>query len=254
MDRAARVGRVAKAVVYGIVGYYALRAALRRGGAFLDKEEVAQKVELQPQGEILLFALGAGLLCYAAWRFVQAIVDPRGDAGDGGRGLARRLGRAGSGVIHALFALTVFQTLTGADDDRKSWLATAIAQPGGKWLVIAGGLVAIGVGVFQLWQAYTASFARKLERGRMSAEEQRWAVPIGRLGLVARGVVLAIVGGFFVKAGLATDPSEAKGSGAALREIANAPLGTYLLPVIAIGLLGYAVLMLIEARYRTAFA
>lgn len=252
-DRAARIGFLAKAVVYAIVGGYALQVALGDGGAFLDKEAVAKKVAIQSHGAVLLAALGGGLLCYALWRFVQAIVDPRGEE-HGAKAVAKRLGWVGSGVVHGLLALTVFQTLTGADDDRDSWLAAALGQPGGRWIFVAGGLAAIGVGVFQIWRAYRASFVEKLERTEMSPSERRWAVRAGRLGLLARGIVFPILGWYFVEAGLRMDASQAKGTGAALRDVAAAPLGSMLLPVVATGLIAYAALMVVNARYRRPFA
>lgn len=251
-DRAARIGFLAKGVVYAIVGGYALKLALGEGGAYLDKEGVAAKVEMQPYGRFLLGALGAGLLCYAGWRLVQAIVDPRGED-HGAKQIAKRIGWAGSGLIHGLLALTVFQTLTGADDNRQSWLATALAQPGGRWVFVLGGVGVIGVGLFQLWRAYRASFAKKLEKTEMSADERKWAVRIGRLGLVSRGVVFPIIGWFFVQAGRHADAREAKGTGAALREIAAAPAGSMLLPIVATGLLAYALFMAVNARYRRPF-
>lgn len=252
MDRAGRAGFVAKGAVYAIIGWYALEVAFGKGGAFLDKEDVAKKVELQPYGRVLLFVLGLGLACYAAWRFVQALVNPRGE--DGAKGAAKRIGWAGSGVVHAALAFAVFQTLTGADDGRKSWLATALAQPGGRWAFVAAGLGMIGVGVFHLWRAWSASFAKKLEQSEMSAEERKWAIRLGRLGMLARGIVFPIIGWFFVRAGLDTDLSKAKGTSAALREIAHAPLGSMLLPLVAAGLIAYGALLAVNARYRRPFA
>jgi hypothetical protein len=253
MDRGARVGFLAKAVVYGIVGWYALERALGRGGAFLDKEHVAKKVEILPFGQWLLGILGVGLLCYAAWRFVQAAVDPRGE-NRGWKGAGRRLARAASGFIHAALGVTVLQTLAGADDDRQAWVAEVVARPGGRWLLVAAGLCAIGVGAFQWWRAFRASFAKKLDGSEMSERERRWAIRIGRLGMIARGVVFPLIGWFLVTAGLETDPSEAKGTGGALREIALAPMGRLMLVVVASGLLAYAILMVINARYRRWFA
>jgi hypothetical protein len=88
----------------------------------------------------------------------------------------------------------------------------------------------------------------------MSERERVWAVRIGRLGMVARGVVFPLIGWFLVTAGLETDPSEVKGTGGALREIAIAPMGRPMLVVVASGLLAYAILMVINARYRRWFA
>jgi hypothetical protein len=252
MDRAGRAGFVAKGAVYAIIGWYALEVVLGRGGAFLDKEDVAKKVELQPYGQVLLAVLGAGLACYALWRFVQAIVNPRGE--DGWKGAAKRVGWAGSGIVHAALSFTVFQTLTGADDGRSSWLARALAQPGGRWAFVVAGLGMMGVGVFHLWRAYSASFAKKLEQSEMSTSERKWAIRLGRLGSLARGIVFPIIGGFFVRAGLDTDLSKAKGTAAALSEIARAPLGSMLLPLVAVGLIAYGALLAVNARYRRPFA
>jgi uncharacterized membrane protein YidH (DUF202 family) len=253
MDRAARVGFLAKGVVYAIVGAYALERAVGRGGAFLDKEAVAEKVVILPFGRVLLAALGIGLLCYAAWRFVQAAVDPRGEA-HGLKGVARRIGRAGSGAIHAFLGVSVLQALTGADDDRQAWVAQVVARPGGRWLLVGAGLGVIAVGLYQWWRAFSASFARKLDGAEMSADERTWALRVGRLGMIARGVVFPLIGWFLLHAGLDTDPSQARGTGGALREIATAPMGPVLLAIVASGLIAYAALMVLNARYRRWFA
>lgn len=110
LDWAGRGGFVAKGAVYAIIAWYALAVALGKGGAFLDKEDVAKTVGLQPFGKGLLFALGVGLACYAAWRFVQATANPRGE--DGAKGIAKRIGWAGSGVVHAALAFTVLEPPT----------------------------------------------------------------------------------------------------------------------------------------------
>ncbi len=252
VDRLGRGGFVAKAVVYAIIGGYALKVTFGRGGALLDKEDVARKVEVQPFGTALLLALGVGLACYAAWCLVQAIVDPRNK--DGTFGMLQRAGALVSGVVHGLLAVTAFQTLTGSPDGHRSWLARVIAEPGGKWLFVAAGVILVGVGVYQLWRAYSTSFTEDLREHEMPWAHRVWAVRLGRLGLGARGIVFPIVGWFFIRAGLDTDLSKAKGTAAALREIALAPMGSVLLPVVAIGLLAYAGLQLVNARYRRAFA
>jgi NADH:ubiquinone oxidoreductase subunit 5 (subunit L)/multisubunit Na+/H+ antiporter MnhA subunit len=155
--------------------------------------------------------------------------------------------------VHAALAFTVFQTLTGADDGRQSWLARALAQPGGRWLFVAFGLGMAGVGLFHLWRAFSGSFVKKLEQSEMDATERKWAIRLGRLGLAARGIVFPIIGWFFVRAGLDTDLSKAEGTAGALREIARAPLGSMLLPVVAAGLIAYAALLVLNARYRRPF-
>lgn len=252
VDRIGRAGLVAKAVVYAIIGGYALQFALGNGGGFLDKEDVAKKVEIQPFGKLLLLALGVGLVCYAAWRLVDAFANPRGK--HGAFGLLQRAGAATSGVVHGLLAVTAFQTLMGTPDGHRSWLARALVEPGGRWLFVGAGLIMCGVGVYQIWRAFTERFTDELDQREMPPSHRAWAVRFGKLGLGARGVVFPIVGWFFIQAGLDTAPSKAQGTAAALRELARAPLGTILLPVVAAGLIAYAGLLLVNARYRRPFA
>ncbi len=247
----AALGFIAKAAVYAIIGVLALQVAFGDGGAFLDNQEAAARVKVQPFGKLLLAVLGIGLACYALWRFAQAAFDPGSDD-TGAKRIAKRVGWAGSGVLHAFLALSAFQTLAGVSgDDRKaSWLALLLDSPGGSWAMMAIGVAIIGVGLFQFWRAYKASFRKKLETHRMSATENKWATRVGRFGLVARGMVFPIVGWFFIQAGRHANAKEAKGTGAALREIATQRWGEILLPIVAAGLCAYALFMLVSARYR----
>jgi hypothetical protein len=71
----------------------------------------------------------------------------------------------------------------------------------------------------------------------------------GRFGLAARGVVIAIAGGFLVVAALWSDPQEATGLGGALQTLLRESFGPWLLGTVALGLVAYGLLMLAVARY-----
>lgn len=253
IDKAGRFGFVAKGAVYAIIGVFALKLSLGDGGAFLDTEGASKTVLQQPFGQVLLFALGVGLACYAAWRLTQAIVDPRRGHSDWKR-IAKRIGWAGSGLVQAALAVAAFQTLAGEQGGRSSWLGKVLALPAGQWILVAVGAGLIGGGAFQLYRAYRASFAKKLHTHEMSARERTWAIRLGRFGIAARGVVFPILGWFFIQAGLHARASEAKGTGAALREIAQQDGGAIWLPIVAAGLIAYALYMGINAKYRREFA
>ena len=66
LARAARVGMVAQAVVYAVIGYFALKLALGDGGALLAASETSRPLRRQHFGDGMVFLLGAGLACFAA--------------------------------------------------------------------------------------------------------------------------------------------------------------------------------------------
>src|SRR6476661_1728925 len=74
-ERLARAGHAAKGVVYMVLGALAARAAFGLGGRTTDKQGVLETILTEPFGQILLALVAVGLIGYALWRFVQAILD-----------------------------------------------------------------------------------------------------------------------------------------------------------------------------------
>jgi hypothetical protein len=256
VDHAARAGFAAKGVVHAIIGVLALKLALGHGGAFLDSEQATRVVAIQPFGTVLLVTLGAGLACHSLWLFLQASLDLEGKRGDGDTThVIKRIGWATSGLVHGALAATAIQTAIGASQrGGRTWVQALLNWDGGRWVMMIVGAIIVGVGFHQLYQAYTAGFQKDLDTASMTDSERRWAIRAGRFGLAARGVVLPIVGWFFVQAGLRARASEVRGTGAALREIASQTWGTTLVAIVATGFVAYAVHMLVNARYRRACA
>jgi hypothetical protein len=73
---------------------------------------------------------------------------------------------------------------------------------------------------------------------------------IGVDGLVGRGQVLTLIGGFLVQAAWTFDPDKAKGLDASLKSLADAPFGPVLLACAAVGLVAFGLWSWVEARYR----
>src|SRR5215216_1281559 len=73
-----RFGYAAKGVVYILIGFLALQAALGQGGETTNQQGVLAHVAAAPFGQVLLAVLMLGLFGYAVWRIVQAAVDTDG--------------------------------------------------------------------------------------------------------------------------------------------------------------------------------
>jgi hypothetical protein len=199
--------------------------------------------------------MGFGLIGYALWRFVQAGIDPENKGSDA-KGIMKRIGYAVSGLIHCGLAFTAFQIAlgsAGSGSSEQNWTAKLLSQPLGQWLVGIVGLVVIGAGLYSCYQAYSAKFREKLNTAQMSHSEDTWVTRAGRLGLAARGLVLAIVGWFFIRAAQQADPGQSGGLERVLDMLANQLYGRWLLGAIAAGLIAYGIYALAEARYRRIY-
>ena len=252
VERLGRLGLVAKAVLYAVIGLLAIQVA--RGGReeSPDKGGALRTIAEQPFGKGLLVLLAAGLAAYALWRLAQAILD-RDNEGEGPKGLVKRAGNlAKAGWYGILCGLTV-STLVGnggGGGNEQQQTAGVFERPFGRYVVYAAGLAFACAALFNGWRAVTCKFNKKLKTGQMNDVEEAATTGIGILGHLARMIVFGLIGIFLVRAAWEYDPKEARGLDGALLEVAQAPYGGPLLGGVAVGLLAYAVYCLVQARYR----
>ncbi len=252
----ARCGYAAKGVVYLIIGALAAKVALGDGGTTTDRNGALRAIYVQPFGKLLLLIVALGLVGYALWSCVQAIVDPE-QQGTDGKGLAARLGFGAVGLSYAALALAALQLALGTGTGGKSsdrttqdWTAQLLALPFGPVLVVLVGLVVLGVAGYLLYRASTAEFQKHLALGQLGAQGRQGIIVLGRCGYGALGVVFGIIGVFFIIAALRHNAGAAKGVGGALRELVQQPYGHVVLGSVALGLIAYGLFSLAQARYR----
>lgn len=255
VEKLARIGYAAKGVVYIVVGGLAVQTAFGSGGRITGSEGALQTIGSQPLGQILLGLVALGLVGYAVWRLVAAVLDPE-NKGTDAKGIITRIGFLVSAVIHGALALEAFRLLRGSagggggDSGAQQRTATLMSQPFGVWLVGAVGLIVLGFGLYELYKAYTVDLSKRLDLSKMDADHRRWVIRIGRFGFAARGVVFALIGIFLIQAALQHDPSESRGLEGALESLLTQPFGPWLLALVALGLVGYGVFTLVKSRYR----
>lgn len=254
LNALARVGLLAKGASYALVGVLAIKLAADSGGKATSRQGALHTLAQHSFGKLLLIALAFGFAAYALWRFAQAFFDKNND-GDGAKGLAKRAGYFGRGAIYAGLTYSTIKILSGSAQQSQNQEAhrttsTALSWPAGRWIVGAAGLVLIGVGLWNGYRALEKKFLKNWKTGGMSATAQRWGARSGVVGLTARMVVFSLIGAFVVKAAYQYDPKEAIGLDGALQKLAAQSYGSWLLGLVAVGLLAYAVFCFFEARYR----
>ena len=251
----ARAGYAARGIIYLIVGGLAALAALGRGGGTTDSRGALSQVMNAPFGKFLLIAIALGLLGYAAWRLVQALLDPD-HHGTEAKGIVIRAALAVSAVIHiglAFFAASLAlgwgtsQEGGSGDSSSREWTAWLLSQPAGQWLVAGVGVAIVGAGLAHIVKGWRADFERHFQ---MTASEREFITPVSRFGLCARGVAFLIIGGFLFIAAIQHDPSEARGLSGALQALQQQPFGWILLAILALGLFAFGAYSIIESVYR----
>jgi hypothetical protein len=254
----ARSGLVAKGASYGLVGLLAIKLAAGHGGKATSREGALQSLAQHGFGKVVLALLALGLAGYALWRFVQAVVE-REDADDAKEKLktwGKRAGYAGRGLIYAGLTFSALKLLFGGSgegsQDEKAHRTTAAIfdWPAGRLLVGAAGIVIVGVGLWNVYRGLSQKFADKWRTGAMSQVQRTWGGRVGVVGHLARGVVFGLIGIFVTKAAIDYDPKDAIGLDGALRKLAEASYGPYLLGVTAAGLVCYGLYCLVDARHR----
>jgi hypothetical protein len=234
-----RLGFAARGLMYGAIGWLAIAS-----GRTEDAKGILDYLEHRA-GAVLVAVMAAGFFSYAAWRFFEAWLDTE-DHGHDAKGVAVRLGGAGSGLIHlglgVAALLAVFHARRGGGDGPESGAAMALSIPGGEWLLYAAAAVAAGAGIQQFRKAWKLKFLRHF---KPEAAKQTWVAWLGRIGYAARGCVFLVIGWLLLKSAQTHRAGVAGGIDDALGSL---PRPVQL--ALAAGVLLFGLFSLTEAAYR----
>lgn len=238
----ARLGYAAKGVVYVLIGWIALRAAMASGSPEGSTGALASLAD-EDGGQLMLSVIAFGLLGHVIWRAVQALLDPEHQSG-GAKRIAMRLFYALSGLIYASLAWTAWQLSQrgerGSGDGQEVWISRVLDKPLGTWMVMLAG---IGVGLYgasQIYKAWKNDVNKRMEGTGPGVQA------IGRVGTAARGFVLMPIGWFVFNAGRLYRAEQAADTEEVLKMLGHG----WLPGVVGVGLLAYGVHQCAKAMYR----
>jgi hypothetical protein len=245
----ARGGYAARGIVYLIIGGFAVFSAFGRSET-RGSEGALASILAQPFGAALLWIVGLGLVAFAGWRVVQALRDTD-NHGSGAKGWAIRAGLVGAAVSYGALALLAIGMASGnrdgGGDPSAAWLATAHDWGVGWIIAYAVPAVVAAVGVAHLVKGARGRFTKYFRCGE---SVMRWVRPLGRFGLIARGVVFMIIAALLLFGSRRYDAAHRPGLDDALNAVEAYPFGWFVLLVIAFGLIAFGCYSLAQARYR----
>jgi uncharacterized membrane protein len=249
----ARVGFVARGIMYALIGWIALQVAFGDSSQQADKNGAVHALSSTPVGVAGLWLLVVGFFGMALWRLSEAIYGPRG-AGDAKA--STRLGALGRVVIYAVSGYGVLKYAIGAgapqstNTQTQDLTATLLRYPGGQAAVVIVGLALIAGGLVLGYQYWKKSFLKNMQFDGATARARRIVEWLGRVGGVARSLVFVTAGVFLIVAAFRAQPQEAKGIDSSLRALAATPAGPWVLVLTAIGLIMFGAFSCCEARWR----
>lgn len=255
IEHYARVGFMAKGLVYLILGVLALRSVLGSGGRITNPRGVAEKILSEPHGTILVALLAVGLAGYALWRFIEALADAN-MKGTKPASVVIRSGYALSGIIYGTLALEAgLMALGDRDGAGKSRIVRLLLNGElGPALVILVALGLLAYAVHEFVRSVRGQVDDELHLGAAPAAASPWLAGIVNFGTGARAVVFALLAVLLVRA--AATPAAAASIDAVdgMRLAARLPEGRWWLAFIAAGFAAYGVEQVVQAFYRRIVA
>lgn len=256
LETLARIGWVAKGVVYALMGGLVLTLAVRhRSGDAASPEGALGFVAAQTGGRVLLAALSLGLVLYVAWRVVSVFVVSGHDA----HAILDRIGYGFSAAFYSVLAVSAFVDVvhdTEPDDSRTvERLSTWVMERSlGRTLLVITGVVVVIVGAYFLRRALKGDFADGLRGVHRQWHQNRGAARViyvtGAIGWFGRGLVTSAVGFFVARSAWRFDPNDARGFDRALKHLSDEQPGTFLVGVAGVLLVIYGVYCLVSASRR----
>ncbi len=245
IEQVGRFGWLAKGFLYLLLSLIVLRIGY--AGAFGGHEGdeasphgALEEVANQSFGRAMLMVLGAGLVLYSLWRVVSALLPGDHDA----HSVLKRAGYLFSASMYGVIGAVAFDmAIEGrreSQDGTGTMLRGMMSHAWGRWLVGVVGVVALGSAAYFVWKGLRRSFEDQVDYTGMSPTHRAVVNGLGRVGWVARALVVGLLGAFLTRAALVYDVSDAQGLDGVLRDTAATTTGSTLVIAAGAGLVVYA--------------
>jgi hypothetical protein len=254
-----RAGWFAKGVVYVVAGLLALLVAAKASGwstTAATKEAsptgALKTIAQLSGGALLMWGLAVGMLLYAAWRVVSALLPGGHDA----KASVTRIGYLVSAVIYTTFAVTAISLArSGRANPNGNTKVTSMSDrlmvhSGGRIAVGVVGAITIAVGLYRLMKGFRGDVTDELDLSSLSPQRRKLTERLGSVGEIGRGLGIGLIGFFLLRAAMTYDAAQATGLDGALRRAATETWGRVVVVVVGVGFVAYGLFCLVTYTHR----
>ena len=235
----ARLGFAVNGLLHILIAGIAIAVAVGGGGT-ADQSGALGQLAASPGGVFVLWTVVVGLFALGLWLLLSAFLmqgaDPK-------RKWSHRVVEVSKAAVYLLLAGTAATFASGGTTSSATSTRDASAAlmkaPGGVVVLVIGGLVVLGIGVYFVRKGALKKFTADLSVP--GGTPGRAIIALGIAGYIAKGVALIVVAVLILVAAFTLDPSKSTGLDGALMSLASLPAGGLILGVIGVGLLAYGV-------------
>jgi hypothetical protein len=242
-------GCMSTGIIYLGIGVVAILSflKLKEGGA--DESSLLAFLNEYIVGKVFVWIVLLGTISYIAWRIYEAIADPY-RYGSQWAGKAKRIAIALSTVADIVIAFSAVRILFGTSDvsvdgqprEERQIVGDMLHQPWGKWVVILIGLAICVTALVQFIYGIRRGYRERLNMSRFNTATKTFVHVLAWVGYFARGVILGIIGFFFIKSGISENAAHVVNTDKAFDFIGD-HVGHAAFILVAAGTICYALFM-----------
>lgn len=202
-------GCVATGIIYSAIGIIAILSFLniKQGGA--DESSLLIFLGDYFVGKIFIWVILLGTISYILWRGFETVKDPY-DYGSDVQGLAKRAGIALSTIADALIVYAAITVLLGTSrtqedggpEAERQMVSEILGRDYGDWIIISCGLVILATAFVQFFYGVSRGYKERLDIAHFEKKVKRLIHFIAWIGYLSRGIIIGIIGFFYIKAGV----------------------------------------------------
>jgi hypothetical protein len=252
MDRAVQGGMVAYGIVHLTIAWLGIQLAQGDNSGSASRNGALKQLAQQPFGEVVVWVVAVGMFLLVLWKLLEAFIDFTLE--DGAKKVAKPVTNVFKAIVYGTLGVSAVHVATGSKSKSKTtdYTAKLMDQPFGRWLVGLVGVAIIGYGVYLAYRGWSEKFLEHLDPEGRSGDSGRAYQLFGKLGYIAKGIAIGVIGVLFVYAAIDHSAKKSGGLDQALHKILQQPFGPVLLFAISVGIGCYGLFCFARARHLSA--
>jgi fumarate reductase subunit D len=252
MDRAVQVGMVAYGIVHLTIAWLGIQLALGENSGSASRNGALKQLAQQPFGKVVVWVVAVGMFLLVIWKLVEAFIDYTLE--DGAKKVLKPGVNVFKAIVYGTLGVSAVRVATGSKSSSSTsdWTAKLMNQPFGRWLVGLVGLAIIGYGIYLCYRGWSEKFLEHLDAQGRSGEAGDAYRLFGKVGHIAKGIAIGVIGMLFVYAAIDHSAKKSGGLDQALHKVLDQPFGPVILFAISVGIGCYGLFCFARARHLSA--